>query len=92
MAKITIKAHESPLVAIAFNPEGNLLATASVKGTLIRIHNVHDGTRLVSYRRGISRCVNIQSLKFSTCGRYVGASSNTETVHIYKLPEVVVKA
>ncbi|XP_044759090.1 WD repeat domain phosphoinositide-interacting protein 2-like isoform X2 [Coccinella septempunctata] len=92
VARITIKAHESPLVAMTFNPEGTLLATASVKGTLIRIHNVMDGTRVVAFRRGLSRCVNIHSLRFSTCGRYVGASSNTETVHIYKLPEKIVKA
>ncbi|XP_045478537.1 WD repeat domain phosphoinositide-interacting protein 2-like isoform X2 [Harmonia axyridis] len=92
VSRITIKAHESPLVAMAFNPEGTLLATASVKGTLIRVHNVADGTRVAAFRRGISRCVNIHSLTFSICGRYVGASSNTETIHIYKIPDNIVKA
>ena len=32
-----IAAHDSPLAALAFDPSGELLATASEKGTIIRV-------------------------------------------------------
>ena len=49
-AKIMIPAHESPLAALTFNPSGTRLATASEKGTVIRVFSVEDGARLVEFR------------------------------------------
>ena len=46
----TIKAHESPLANMAFNPDGNCLATASEKGTIIRVFSVNDGSKLCEFR------------------------------------------
>lgn len=46
---------------------------------------VKDGTKLFEFRRGVKRCVSIVSLSFSTCSNYLCCSSNTETVHIFKL-------
>ena len=45
-----IPAHESPLAALTFNPSGTRLATASEKGTVIRVFSVEDGARLVEFR------------------------------------------
>lgn len=84
-AKTMIPAHESPLAALAFNPSGTELATASEKGTVIRVFSVIDGTKLFEFRRGVKRCVSIASLTFSTCSKYLCSSSNTETVHIFDL-------
>lgn len=84
-AKIMIPAHESPLAAIAFSPSGTEVATASEKGTVIRVFAVNDGTKLFEFRRGVARCVSIASLAFSTCSKYLCCSSNTETVHIFDL-------
>lgn len=82
-----IPAHDSPLAALAFNNSGSRIATASEKGTVIRVFNVRDGARLYEFRRGVKRCVSISSLAFSMCSTYVCCSSNTETVHIFKLVE-----
>ncbi len=39
-------AHSSPLACMALSLNGKLLATASERGTLVRIHATQDGTRL----------------------------------------------
>ena len=43
------------LAAVAFNPSGSKLATASERGTVIRVFNVTDDTRLLEFRRGVKR-------------------------------------
>ncbi|XP_076381988.1 autophagy-related 18a isoform X2 [Megalopta genalis] len=86
-AKNMIPAHDSPLAALAFCPNGNKVATASERGTVIRVFQVHDGTKLFEFRRGVKRCVSISSLAFSMDSMFLCCSSNTETVHIFKLEE-----
>ncbi|XP_048507876.1 WD repeat domain phosphoinositide-interacting protein 2 isoform X4 [Athalia rosae] len=86
-AKTMIPAHDSPLAALAFNPTGNKVATASEKGTVIRVFHVHDGAKLFEFRRGVKRCVSISSLAFSMDSLFLCCSSNTETVHVFKLEE-----
>ncbi|XP_054719386.1 WD repeat domain phosphoinositide-interacting protein 2-like isoform X2 [Uloborus diversus] len=87
-AKSMIPAHDNPLAAMAFDPLGKKLATASEKGTVIRVFNVLDGTKLYEFRRGVKRCVRIYSLSFSEDSTFLSASSNTETVHIFRLDEL----
>lgn len=82
---IIIHAHDSPLAALKFNDEGTKIATSSTKGTVIRIWDVSTGDKLFEFSRGVSRCVTIYSLAFSPCSGCLAASSNTETVHIFKL-------
>ncbi|XP_046807544.1 WD repeat domain phosphoinositide-interacting protein 2 isoform X2 [Lucilia cuprina] len=84
-AKTMIPAHDSPLAALAFSPSGTEIATASERGTVIRVFSSLDGTKLFELRRGLKRCVSIASLSFSTCAEYLVSSSNTETVHIFRL-------
>lgn len=84
-AKTMIPAHDSPLAALAFNPSGTRIATASEKGTVIRVFNVLNGNKLYEFRRGVKRCVSISSLTFSTNSNYLTVSSNTETVHVFQL-------
>ena len=47
-------AHSSPLACMALSLNGKLLATASERGTLVRIHATQDGTRLqVTFRPNV---------------------------------------
>lgn len=41
-----VQAHESDVGALAVNPEGTLIASASTKGTIIRIFSGEDGSML----------------------------------------------
>ncbi|KAI8797510.1 WD repeat domain phosphoinositide-interacting protein 2-like isoform X3 [Biomphalaria glabrata] len=86
-AVINISAHDNPLAAVAFNPQGTRLATASEKGTVIRIFSLPDGAKLFEFRRGLKRCADIQCLAFSVDSVFLCTCSNTETVHIFKLEE-----
>ncbi|XP_028395298.1 WD repeat domain phosphoinositide-interacting protein 2-like [Dendronephthya gigantea] len=80
-----ISAHDSPMAALTFNASGTKLASASEKGTIIRVFSIPDGQKLFEFRRGVKRCVVISSLAFSMDSMFLSASSNTETVHVFKL-------
>uniref|UniRef100_A0A4W6DLK6 WD repeat domain, phosphoinositide interacting 1 n=1 Tax=Lates calcarifer TaxID=8187 RepID=A0A4W6DLK6_LATCA len=82
-----IQAHDSPLAALTFNASGTKLASASEKGTVIRVFSVPEGQKLFEFRRGMKRYVSISSLSFSADAQFLCASSNTETVHIFKLEQ-----
>ena len=80
-----IPAHDSPLAAIGFDWHGTKLATASEKGTVIRVFSIPQGKRLFEFRRGVRRNASIYSLSFSPDSLYLSASSNLETLHIFRL-------
>uniref|UniRef100_A0A8C4TEU6 WD repeat domain, phosphoinositide interacting 1 n=1 Tax=Erpetoichthys calabaricus TaxID=27687 RepID=A0A8C4TEU6_ERPCA len=82
-----IPAHDSPLAAITFSSSGTKLASASERGTVIRVFTIPEGLKLFEFRRGMKRYVSISSLAFSTDTQFLCASSNTETVHIFKLEQ-----
>ena len=84
-AKTEIHAHNSALAALAFNTDGNLLATASEKGTVIRVYNINDGARMFEFRRGMKRNATIYSISFSMDSDFLAVSSNTETIHVFRL-------
>lgn len=86
-AKCAISAHESPVAALAFSMCGRRLATASERGTVIRVFSVPERVRLHELRRGVKRCVSIACLAFSACGAFLAATSNTETVHVFRLQD-----
>lgn len=83
-----IHAHDNPLAALSFNRDATKLATASDKGTVIRVFSVASRKKLFEFRRGMKRCVHICSLAFSADSLLLAASSNTETVHLFKLEHV----
>jgi WD40 repeat protein len=79
-----ISAHDSNLACFALTLDGRLLATSSNKGTLIRVFNTLDGTRLQELRRGADRA-EIYSLAFSQDAHWLALSSDKGTVHVFSL-------
>ncbi|BFZ58996.1 autophagy protein [Savitreella phatthalungensis] len=79
-----LEAHRASLAMLQVNHTGELLATASEKGTIIRIFSLPEGSRLWELRRG-SLPARITSIAFDSLSAYVAVSSNSETVHVFRL-------
>jgi WD repeat-containing protein 45 len=79
-----IAAHQSSLSCMALNFTGNLLATASDKGTLIRIFSTEDGAPLQEVRRGSDKA-EIYSITFDKHSNWIACSSDKGTIHIFKV-------
>lgn len=79
-----IQAHKSTLAALTLNSTGTLLATASDKGTVIRVFAVPNGDKVAQFRRG-TYAARIFSIAFNPVSTLVAVTSDQETVHIFKL-------
>lgn len=79
-----VEAHKSPLSCIIFNNEGTVMATASDKGTIIRVFSIPDAHKLYQFRRG-SMPSRIYSMAFNVTSTLLCVSSASETIHIFKL-------
>jgi autophagy-related protein 18 len=84
--RLIIEAHSSKVAAMNFSSTGVLLATASHKGTVIRVFCVKNAQRVMEFRRGV-KSAQIVSINFSLCNNFVSASSNTETIHVFKIDQ-----
>ncbi|CAN1355880.1 Autophagy-related protein 18a [Linum perenne] len=79
-----VMAHDSKVACMSLNQDGRLLATASSKGTLVRVFKTLDGSLLQEVRRGADRA-DIYSLAFSSDAHWLGVSSNKGTVHVFSI-------
>lgn len=79
-----IKAHSSEISCIALNRDGSRLATASEKGTLIRIFDTATGDQLKEVRRGSSHA-KIWSIAFSNDNRYLCSVASSGSVHLFDI-------
>ncbi|CAI0447640.1 unnamed protein product [Linum tenue] len=79
-----VMAHDSRIACFALTQDGQLLATCSSKGTLVRIFNTADGSLLQEVRRGADRA-EIYSLAFSSAAQWLAVSSDKGTVHVFSL-------
>lgn len=79
-----IAAHENALAALEMNAPGTVLATASLKGTLIRVFSIKDCRLLHELRRGINPAT-ITSLSFNQTSELLCVTSERGTAHIFSL-------
>lgn len=86
-----IEAHLSPLSHLAFDPSGTRLATASDKGTIIRVFSLPDGRKIAQFRRG-SMPTRIFSMAFNATATLLAVSSASETVHVFKIGNTTVSS
>lgn len=84
VSPISINAHRNELACMAVNHDGSLLATASVKGTLVRLWDSAQKSLKIELRRG-SDAATIYCLNFSNNSEFLCCSSDKGTIHIYAL-------
>jgi WD repeat-containing protein 45 len=85
--QVFINAHNSPLACLSLSSDGKLLATASTRGTIIRIFSTLDGFKVRELRRG-SDAAKIYSIAFSherPTPEWVAATSDRGTLHIFSM-------
>ena len=82
-----ITAHSNGLSALALNANGDRLATASERGTLIRIWDTKTGENLRELRRGLE-VVSITSLRFDLDTTRLAVCSDKGTAHVFSLLDV----
>jgi WD40 repeat protein len=81
-SEIVIKAHKGPINFLQLNRDGTILATASDKGTLIRLFDTSTGDAIQELRRGTENA-EIYSIAFDNTNRFLAVSSDRKTVHIF---------
>lgn len=82
-----LNGHESQIACLAINHEGTLLATASDKGTIIRIFKIEDGSLVQELRRGAEKA-EIYSVCFDSSSKFIACTSDRGTIHIFSLATV----
>ena len=85
-----INAHESRLACLSINKDGSLLASASDKGTLIRIFTIHNGDNIGVFRRG-TKNVTMNYISFSPNNVFIGCTSDGGTIHIFSIVNITKK-
>lgn len=86
-----IPAHETPLRALAISKDGDLIATASEQGTLVRLWSFPSCTKLAELRRGVDPAA-VFSLAFSPNGKTLAVTSDKSTLHVFDLTAAIAGA
>lgn len=79
-----IAAHDSALTTLCIPPSGRLLATTSVRGTLVRIWDPLTGQLVKEFRRGSDKA-DIYGVAFRPDERELCVWSDKGTVHVFDL-------
>ncbi|AET40925.1 Atg21p Ecym_7072 [Eremothecium cymbalariae DBVPG len=83
--------HKGNIACLCISDDGRMVATASEKGTIIRLFNTVSGTPLTTpngllyeFRRGTRPC-SIYEMKIDPTNKYLACVCHTDTIHIFDL-------
>jgi len=79
---LTINAHETAINFITLSQSGNLVATCSERGTIIRVFHTLTGTLVKELRRGSDQAV-VNWIEFNQGEEMVLCRSRKGTIHIF---------
>ncbi|AAS51786.1 ADL134Wp [Eremothecium gossypii ATCC 10895] len=81
-----IKAHKNPIHLVKLSPQGTMVATCSVEGTLIRVFSIASGSLIHEFRRGLDRAL-IYDMQWNGKGDKLAVVSDKFTLHIFQINE-----
>ncbi|CAO4369400.1 unnamed protein product [Caenorhabditis nigoni] len=79
---IVIDAHLTEVAQVALNCQGTLVASGSIKGTVVRVFDARTKGMLYELRRGTVQA-HLQCIAFSSCSSFLGVASDKGTLHIF---------
>ena len=79
-----IDTYDSEIGYLELNPDGNLLAVASEKGTIIRLYRMDTKEIVYQLRRGMDKA-EIYNIAFHPTSEWIACSSDKGTIHIYSI-------
>jgi WD40 repeat protein len=81
---LAVNVAEHSLAIICFSRDGTKVATASERGTLVRVYNTFNGDPVARFRRG-SFPANIASIAFGETADVLAVLSDHGTVHLFEV-------
>jgi len=83
-SNINVNAHEKTIGIITLTINGDLMASATEMGTIIRIFDSDNGNMIQEVRRGKEKA-QIKCICFEQNNKFIAATSSRGTVHIWSL-------
>lgn len=77
-----IQCHKTPVLKLAINATGNMVATTSTQGQMIRVYAIPSGDKLFTFSRGYKNATQ-HALNFSIDSCFLLSSSDTGTIHLF---------
>ena len=87
---LVIPAHDVEIGAMAVNPEGTLIASASGRGKVIKIYSTDGGEVVQELKRGNSNA-EINGLVFHPNSYILACTSTKSSIHIFEIKKAVDK-
>ncbi|SCU88908.1 LAME_0E01574g1_1 [Lachancea meyersii CBS 8951] len=81
-----IKAHNSPIRLIKISPNGAMVATCSMQGTLIRVFSTQNGSLISEFRRGLNRA-DLYEMAWSSQSSRLAVVSDKQTLHVFQITD-----
>lgn len=87
---LVIPAHDTEIGAMAVNPDGTLIASASKRGHIIKIYSTDGGEVVQELKRG-NRQAEITCIVFHPSQYLLAATSSKSSVHLFEIGKAVEK-
>jgi WD40 repeat protein len=87
---ILINAHSSKLVCITISQDGKFIATASEKGTFIRLFRTFNGELIQEYRVAKNN-TEVHSIVFDNNVQFMACSASNGTISVYSMATAIKK-